>query len=73
MMLGMRDSLKLAIQLLRVLANDNVFVAMRLMDFFDRKSASEALIAMGPIAEKDEVVSGLANKDDGVRLATAGG
>jgi len=43
-------------------------IAERLLNFFDREVASNTLQKMGSIVERDEIIKGLTNKDDGVRL-----
>jgi predicted Zn finger-like uncharacterized protein len=43
-------------------------IALRLIDFFDRETASNTLQAMGPIVEVPEVINGLANKDAAIRI-----
>jgi predicted Zn finger-like uncharacterized protein len=43
-------------------------IALRLLDFFDRQTASNTLKGMGSIVEIPEVVNGLKNKDAAIRL-----
>jgi HEAT repeat protein len=43
-------------------------IALRLIDFFDRQTASNTLKGMGPIVEIPDVVNGLRNKDAAIRL-----
>jgi len=43
-------------------------IALRLLDFFDRQTASNTLKGMGAIVEIPEVVNGLRNKDAAIRL-----
>jgi HEAT repeat protein len=43
-------------------------IALRLLDFFDRQTASNTLKGMGPIVEIPDVVNGLRNKDAAIRL-----
>jgi HEAT repeat protein len=43
-------------------------IGERLLNVFDRETASHTLQKMGSMVERNEIVDGLNNKDDGVRL-----
>jgi HEAT repeat protein len=59
-----------SIEILGSLKDERAVVPIgeRLLNFFDRETASHTLQKMGSMVERNEIVEGLNNKDEGVRL-----